>query len=660
MAQKYRIEKYSDNSVVLSNVRNNIEVPILGVNETITATRVSQWYDDSVMDDSKVDGKIYLKFKGEGEYKNSYFKANLPNDKLLFLEKDTMQDMRDISSTEVLLLKMGYYRGVRLNGYYKKDDTPNSIDYFISNTANADDGGSVIDIEDIKLEHNFGSVVDVRYFGLKVGDDENYYIDNILTALSYNIGQPKIVQLPSGVIWSDKRIRIPSNTILQGEGKNNTFIKWKPRPETTDETRYDGIDFVHGVTKSSVRWLCVEGFRSMSGLNSQEVYGIVCYKSEWVDVYECKVINCQSAGIRIGYSSTLGDSKNFRVFNNDIEGIFSGHGVELIRCEEGVAYGNNIKNVSEHGYRFVGCINVSEWGSIIQSGLNACYFGSFGGSPGAKTQYNVIATQNIIFLNIPGCSGAIFRSKSQNCAFHSNEITGIGIGDDIVGVRYLDTENDGIGPVNCSDYNNKITNVSIGVVFDKAAQECKSYQNTIKNTYGGYGVYSRNAPANFNRNSIYSNTIIQDNDLNQKGIVFTSNSLINENYIYSNEIYQRIINDSVRTTGVGKVWRNRKLNSVKFTRGGNSLILTGEAINFINNIQTGTLVQVSSTETLPSPLVANTPYFVIWGLQSDRFQLASTMIDAINNVPITITTAGTGILSVTLFKNEDTNSVKVI
>lgn len=177
--QKYIRTEYADGSVVLSNLRNKKGIPVFSLNDSYTATKVTTWYDGSAMDDSKADGKVYLKLKDTGEY----FKVNLPKDKELFLEKDTMAQFRSLSSTELLLLKMEYYKGVRLNGYYTKGDTPAPIEYYISVTTDVDDGGSVIEVSDVKFKHSFFNVLNVRHFGAKC---DNSTIDTIAWQNSIN------------------------------------------------------------------------------------------------------------------------------------------------------------------------------------------------------------------------------------------------------------------------------------------------------------------------------------------------------------------------------------------------------------------------------------------------------------------------------------------
>lgn len=61
---------------------------------------------------------------------------------------------------------------------------------------------------------------------------------------------------------------------------------------------------------------------------------------------------------------------------------------------------------------------------------------------------------------------------------------------------------------------------------------------------------------------------------------------------------------------------------------------------------TGLKVQVSTTTTLPAPLAAVTDYFVI-KIDADNFYLATTLVNAQAGTRIDITTAGTGVQTVT-------------
>ncbi|MDQ0066677.1 hypothetical protein [Chryseobacterium lathyri] len=83
-----------------------------------------------------------------------------------FIVKNTMAEMRNMSTVEITDLQNGIYKGVSLLGYYEQRDTPSPIIYHLS-TSGTDDGGSIIETGGIKLKHNFTYDLDIRYFGVK-------------------------------------------------------------------------------------------------------------------------------------------------------------------------------------------------------------------------------------------------------------------------------------------------------------------------------------------------------------------------------------------------------------------------------------------------------------------------------------------------------------
>lgn len=83
-----------------------------------------------------------------------------------FLVADNIEEVRNITPEVAQLLVNGTYKGVTVLGYYEPGDTPEPINYYLSDTTDSDDGGSVLEGGGIKLEHNFGDGVDARYFGL--------------------------------------------------------------------------------------------------------------------------------------------------------------------------------------------------------------------------------------------------------------------------------------------------------------------------------------------------------------------------------------------------------------------------------------------------------------------------------------------------------------
>jgi hypothetical protein len=147
---------YKDGSIVVSNVKSKID------NTTTSYSVVNLWYDGTPMNDSKVDQfGIYSKYKPTGEY----LRENKPQWGELFLEVDTVEQLRAMTPYNQFLIWIGYYKGVRLGGYYIKGDTPGAIDYFLSSTSQDDDGGSVFIVGNLKFIHDFGGYIDVRYFG---------------------------------------------------------------------------------------------------------------------------------------------------------------------------------------------------------------------------------------------------------------------------------------------------------------------------------------------------------------------------------------------------------------------------------------------------------------------------------------------------------------
>lgn len=215
MEQDYEIKQYDDGTVILYSSRNNLNIPIIGENAPFSAVKVTQWYDGSTMDNSKADGKIYIKFEEPGPYLGSYFNVNLPNFGATYLEKETMVQLRALSSVEVLLLKMGYFKGVKLNGYYTGGDMGESIVYYISETTLPDNGGSILGVGGLKFEYRYAGILNLLTFGCKTdGVFDNG--DIIQKAIDYIAPTGGKLIFPSGKIlttkgWNFSAIRQVSN-----------------------------------------------------------------------------------------------------------------------------------------------------------------------------------------------------------------------------------------------------------------------------------------------------------------------------------------------------------------------------------------------------------------------------------------------------------------
>jgi len=119
-----------------------------------------------------------------------------------FLIKKAMVDMRNLCAAEITELQNGNYLGVQLLGYYEQGDTPAPIYYFLSDTNETDDGGSIIELESIKFESKFKASIHAAYFGLIANNgrspsENKDIIQKIFIAgLRYNV---KDIYLSEGV-----------------------------------------------------------------------------------------------------------------------------------------------------------------------------------------------------------------------------------------------------------------------------------------------------------------------------------------------------------------------------------------------------------------------------------------------------------------------------
>ena len=91
---------------------------------------------------------------------------------------------------------------------------------------------------------------------------------------------------------------------------------------------------------------------------------------------------------------------------------------------------------------------------------------------------------------------------------------------------------------------------------------------------------------------------------------------------------------------------------------GTDIMTFTSTTNIPSNILTGTRVQVSTTTTLPSPLVAATDYYYI-KVTDSTYKLATSYANAIAGTAIDITTTGTGTHTITRLLPRYTNGAGV-
>lgn len=314
MAQQIIRSIGSDGKYVLSNILDK------DTGKLIEFKEVSEYYDGTSMSDDKMDIERYLYIKNNGKY---YLRVLDNPDK--FLEKDTMLDMRNISNTEILLLKMGYYKGVKINGYYSKGDTPAPIEYYLSDTTEEDDGGSVIDVGGVKLDHEFVGACFPEYFGVKSDGitDDSVSFQKLIDRLS-DLGGGDII-LPSGVTVCN--ITIPSKVNIVGQGSNVSILK-SANGSNKDVIKGKDFDVLTGTPKETpetrgVRNITFRGF-SVDGnkQNNSNGYGIRIWGCswKWEDVI---VANCKSGGIWTEFTTHEYPNDDFSAVLEALESNFT-------------------------------------------------------------------------------------------------------------------------------------------------------------------------------------------------------------------------------------------------------------------------------------------------------------------------------------------------
>lgn len=162
-----------------------------------------------------------------------------------FIECDTVDDLRALDSRQIWAIQNGYYKGVKLNGYYSEGDTPAPIEYILSDTVESEDGGSVFEVGGIKLDHEFASKIDSRYFGVRSNIGSIPQTEVIQNAIDSAARLGKRIYFSAGLRYVDGRynsggrgILVPSNSDIECD-ENAVF---KVTPQTSGS--YTAFSFV--------------------------------------------------------------------------------------------------------------------------------------------------------------------------------------------------------------------------------------------------------------------------------------------------------------------------------------------------------------------------------------------------------------------------------
>lgn len=304
--------------------------------ENVNFKKVTLWYDGTLMDDSKADGVIYRK-KGNDYYMRIYSHGNE------YLEKDTMTEMKNLTHTEVLLLKMNFYKGVRLGGYYIKGDTPAPVTYYLSDSVAPDDEGSLVTAGAVRLFHQFIKEVDVAYFGAKQDGITN---NTPIIQRAANLGLPLLIRnVNSGSYYMfDGRVRLFNSVIGSGFPKLKVTDKVNKFEQPVDY-KYWRYSIFHIANKTSkeyieIRGLHLDGSWDGSYTGSEQEAPVIISSSNSVKIFNNKIENALGDCIQIYWYAgefeprTQDYCKDIHVYDNTL--------LNPYRCNVGVISGLDI------------------------------------------------------------------------------------------------------------------------------------------------------------------------------------------------------------------------------------------------------------------------------------------------------------------------------
>lgn len=377
--------------------------------DNVNYREVTMWYDGSSMNDAKVDGGLYIKKDSK------YYRKVIDKDGELFLEKDTMAQFRAMTDYELLLLKAGVFKGVKLNGYYSdKPKYQNPIVYYLSETTDIDDKGSVILTDNgAKFKHDFrGNIIDSRYFGLDGDDiiDHTPIIQSMLNIggkifLAPKIGGEYNIASNEGleIVNSDTELfGIRGGTVLNQTVKYNISINRGNKGTSNPNDNIKNIK-VHDLTLKNSTGTFVEHNHAFNANAFTDL-----------EVYNVDFIGFQGDGFYVGSSNVGGTTErhNFGLKIHDC--LFDGvnnenrNAISIIDCNGAEIFNNIIKNctkstmpgaidVEPNANSFHVCQNINIYNNELYNiGGNAGVFCIYGGAGDYTTPINNINIYNNI------------------------------------------------------------------------------------------------------------------------------------------------------------------------------------------------------------------------------------------------------------------------
>lgn len=366
------------NVITLLNSKNNL---LENYQEVLV------WYDGRPMSSALVDGEIYRK-KGV-----KYFKKVLDNTNQDYLIKNTLQDVRLMTPTEILLIKMGFYKGVQLNGYYSPNDTPKPIFYTISVEEIEDNSGDKLVISDLQLITIFQNEIDLSYFGVISGLDNMEYRINELIELFQEYPNKEIKLTGSYSINPNVGIRLKDDKIYN-------FSSSEIISKSNDSLGYELISLSQ---TSGVTLLCgiVEGDRYCHLINDYEI--VIQMFDVDITCPVGRILYLHHYGLKCVRSGHVGSVRPYYNFNTFVLGQIITIGdadFEVIHLNLG-EWGHCVACYGANDFKIIGGEISSAWGDgiYIGSGSKNGLIENVKCDGNRRQGLSIVSAQNIKVIN---------------------------------------------------------------------------------------------------------------------------------------------------------------------------------------------------------------------------------------------------------------------
>lgn len=287
-----------------------------------------------------------------------------------FLIKNSMADMRALSAGEITALQNGTYDGVQLLGYYEKGDTAAPIIYYLAPASpdpGADDGGSIIAVQNSKLQHEFVDHIDARYFGVSTTIADNttklQKLVNLAIRKGLNVYLDAFYGIKSLVIDQANNIKFYSNNggLSQSEAGRNFISLTNSSKIAIEGLKLKGFgqfEVPQGESGIYYHNVYISDCNEISFSNC-EIYnairgGILSIKTNNLSVYCSRFYQNRSMfDVSFGYSvTTTARNIGFTCTNSS----FVGSNSYGIHCMGGgsnyIITGNRISDKNEYGIVF--------------------------------------------------------------------------------------------------------------------------------------------------------------------------------------------------------------------------------------------------------------------------------------------------------------------